>query len=67
MRVCLILKNYNVQIAMKQKQAQGHREQTSGCQGEGVGKGRIGSLGLADANCYIWFAHSEKSLMGVQL
>ena len=34
-------------ISMKQKQT--HREQTCGCQGEG---GRIGSLGLADANYY---------------
>ena len=25
---------------------------------KGAGEGRIGSLGLADANCYIWFAHS---------
>ena len=31
-----------------------HRERTCGCQGgEGVGQGRIGSLGLADANYYI--------------
>ena len=35
---------------MKQKQTHRHREQTCGCQGgQGVGKGRIGSLGLAEA------------------
>ena len=38
-------------ISTKQKQTWRHREQTRGCQGEGaVGEGRIGSLGLADAN-----------------
>ena len=37
---------------MKQKQT--HREQTCGCQGRGgVGEGRIGSLGLANASYYI--------------
>ena len=31
-----------------------HREQICGCQGgRGMGKGWIGSLGLADANDYI--------------
>ena len=30
----------------------GHKEQTQGCQGEGVGW--MESLGLVDANCYIW-------------
>ena len=41
-------------ICMKQKQIHRHREQTSGCQGGGgIGEGRIGSLGLADANYYI--------------
>ena len=39
-------------ISMKQKQTQRHGEQTCACQG-GVGEGRTGSLGLADANCYI--------------
>ena len=29
------------------------REHTCGCQGEGMGEGWIGSLGLADANCYM--------------
>ena len=43
-----------VNLSMKQKQDQGHREQTGGCQGgEGVGEGWIGSLGLADANYHI--------------
>ena len=38
----------------KQKQTQSHREQTCGCQeGDGLGEGWIGSLGLADANYYI--------------
>ena len=38
-------------ISMKQKQIHRRREQTCGCQGGGgVGEGRIGSLGLADAN-----------------
>ena len=40
-------------LSMKQKQTHGHREQTCGCQGGGVQKGRPGSLGLADANYYI--------------
>ena len=34
----------------KQKQTHGHREQTCGCQG--TGEGRVGSLRVADANCY---------------
>ena len=39
---------------MKQKQTLRHGEQTCGCQGGwGVGQGRVGSLGLADANYYI--------------
>ena len=38
-------------ISTKQKQTHRHREQTCGCQGGGgVWEGRIGSLGLADAN-----------------
>ena len=37
------------QVNLSTKQKQTHREQTCGCQGEGW----IGSLGLADANCYI--------------
>ena len=41
-------------ISTKQKQTHRHKEQTCGCQGgKGVGEGWIGSLGLADANCYI--------------
>ena len=39
-------------LSTKQKQTHRHREQTCGCQG-GVGEGRTGSLGLADANYYI--------------
>ena len=38
----------------EKKQTHRHREQTCGCQGGGgSGRGWIGSLGLADANCYI--------------
>ena len=38
-------------ICTKQKQTHRHREQICGCQGgEGMRDGRIGSLGLADAN-----------------
>ena len=41
-------------LSMKQKQTQRHREQTCGCQGEGrLGKGWIGTLGLADTSSYI--------------
>ena len=41
-------------LSTKQKQTHRHREQTCGCQGEGmVGKGWIESLGLAYANYYI--------------
>ena len=41
-------------LSTKQKQTHRRRGQTCGCQaGEGLGEGRIGSLGLADANCYI--------------
>ena len=44
-----------VNLSLKQKQNHGYREQTGGCQGGGwVGKGRTGSLGLADVNYYIW-------------
>jgi len=42
-------------ISMKQKQTQKHRDQTCGCQfGMRVGERRFGSLGLADTNHYIW-------------
>ena len=41
-------------LSTEQKQNQGHREQTAGCQAwKGVEEGWIGSLGLADANWYI--------------
>ena len=39
-------------LSTKQKQTHRHREQTCGYQGV-VGEGRIGSLGLVDANYYI--------------
>ena len=42
-------------LSTRQKQTHRHREQTCGCQGVGGGgEGKIGSLGLADANYYIW-------------
>ena len=38
-------------LSIKQKQTHRHREQTCSCQGVGgLGEGRIGSLGSADAN-----------------
>ena len=38
-------------ISVKWKQTQRSREETCGCQGgEGVGEGRIGSLGLVAVN-----------------
>ena len=41
-------------LSVKQKQNHGRIKQTCGCQGGGdEGEGRIGSLGLADANWYI--------------
>ena len=41
-------------MKQKQKQTHRHREQTCGCQRGGGEGGWIGSLGLADANYYIW-------------
>ena len=41
-------------LSTKHKQTHRHRGQTRGCQGGGgLGKGRILSLGLADAKYYI--------------
>ena len=43
------------QMNLSMKQTHKHREQTGGCQrGKGLGEGRTGSLGLADANYYIY-------------
>ena len=40
-------------LSTKQKRTHRYREQTCGCQGGGgVGEGRIGSLGLAEATYY---------------
>ena len=51
--ICGIQNTTPVNISMKQKQTHRYREQTCGFQGGGwVGKGRTGSLGLADVNCY---------------
>ena len=42
------------QMNLSTKQTLRRREQTCVCQGGGgTGKGWTGSLGLADANCYI--------------
>ena len=42
-------------LSTKQKQTHRHREETCGCQGGGeVEDGWSGSLGLADANYYIY-------------
>ena len=38
----------------EKKQTHGHGEQTCGCQGGREGVGWTGSLGLRDANYYIW-------------
>ena len=40
-------------ITIKQKQTHKHREQICGCQGEEVGNGSIGSLGLANVSYYV--------------
>ena len=46
---------------LSMKQTHRHREQTCGCQGGGgVGKGRTGSLGLADANRIIYGMDKQK-------
>ena len=37
---------------IKEKQTHRYREQICGCQRRGIGEGRIGILGLADANYY---------------
>ena len=42
-----------MKLSMKQKQTYGHKEQTCGCQRGGVEEEWTGSLGLADASCYI--------------
>ena len=41
-----------VNLPEKQKQTHRPREHTCGCRGKEQGEGCIGSLGLADANCY---------------
>ena len=52
--ICGIETRTQLNLSTKQEQTHRHREQTCGCQGGGgVGEGRIGSLGLADANYYI--------------
>ena len=41
-------------LSMKQKQTHRRKAQICGCQGGWVGKGWVGSFGLADANYYIY-------------
>ena len=41
-------------LSTEKKQTQGHGKQTCGCQGGGEGVGRTGSLGLVEANYWIW-------------
>ena len=51
-------------ISTKQKQTHRYREQTCGPKGRGLEEGRIGSLGLADANyCYIYIEWINKVLL----
>ena len=47
------LKHDTNELSMRQKQNQGHREETGGYQGGWIREGWIGNLGLADANWYI--------------
>ena len=51
---CGVSNMTQMNLPVKQKRTHRHREQTCGCQGGGVGEGWIGSLGLADANYYIY-------------
>ena len=49
--LCGILTMTQMNLSMIQKQTHRHKGQTYGCRGrEGVGEGRTGSLGLADAS-----------------
>ena len=51
--ICGIQNMSQMNISTKQKQIHKYREQTCGCQdGGGLGEGRIGSVGLGDANYY---------------
>ena len=53
--ICGIENMTQMNLSTKQKQTHRHKEQTCGCQGGGqVAEGRTGSLGLADANYYIY-------------
>ena len=42
------------QMNLPTKQKQTHRHRLAVAKGEGMGKERIGNLGLADANYYIY-------------
>ena len=50
-------------LSVKEKQTHRHREKTCGCQGWGMRKGWIESLGLAYANYYIWNGYNNKVLL----
>ena len=45
---------YGTNETFHRKEIHGHGEQTCGFQGEGVGVGWTGNMGLIDANCCLW-------------
>ena len=49
--ICRILYMTKMNVSMKQNQ--GHKEQTTGCQGKGDGRVGIRNLRLVDTNWYI--------------
>ena len=65
---CGIESMRQIDISMKQKQTHNYRELTCGLpRGRGwIGKGRIGSLGLADADCYIYDGSTTMSYCTAQ-
>ena len=51
-------------LSIKQKQTHRYREQTCGCQGgEGAGESWTGSLGVADANYYIYIEQINNKVL----
>ena len=48
-------------LSTKQKHTHRHGEQTCGCQGGGGGMGWTVSLGLIDANYFIWRGEAVRS------
>ena len=53
-------------LSTEQKQTHGHRELTCGCRGEREGVRLTGSLGLADANYFIWNGKAIRSCFTAQ-